>query len=195
MEKQLSNTTENLIHFLQKQNIEQQSTIKQLALQIESLRHRLDKMLHLLYGTKSEKKASSTTDDNSHFVLPKQKNQSSTQSKNGRGALPKDLPRVSIQHDIAEDKRYCDCCGIPWHCIGQVVTEQLEFKPAEFFVKEHVRYKYACRACESVFIADLPPQPIDKGLAGWGISGDCHQQVSRCLTALSATTAFCTSWN
>jgi transposase len=37
-------------------------------------------------------------------------------------------------------------------------------------VLRHVRFRYACRACqEHVAIADKPPQPIDKGLPGPGL--------------------------
>lgn len=59
---------------------------------------------------------------------------------------------------------------MPLKRIGQCVTEQLEFKPAQFYVKKHVRHKYACPCCKgNVETAELPPQPIEKGLPGPGL--------------------------
>jgi transposase len=54
--------------------------------------------------------------------------------------------------------------------IGEETSEQLDYHPASLFVVEHVRPKYACRRCAGeVVIADMPNQPIDKGLAGPGL--------------------------
>src|SRR5262249_20244364 len=54
--------------------------------------------------------------------------------------------------------------------MGKVVTEQLEFKPGELYVIEHVRIKYGCQRCKGEIVtASLPPQPIDKGLPGAGL--------------------------
>jgi len=163
-----------LLQLLQEQQLMNQKLLQQneqLQARIEQLQHQLEKLFYLLYGTKSEKQPISeakTTKKSDERPVFRQKDRSGP-TPNGRGRLPEALPRVSIEHDIEEKKRYCQACGLRWHRLGQVVTEQLDFKPAEFFVKEHVRYKYACRGCESVFIADCPVQPIDKGLAGAGV--------------------------
>jgi transposase len=54
--------------------------------------------------------------------------------------------------------------------IGEEVSEQIEYQPAEFYIIEHVRPKYACKHCEGqVVVADKPSQPIEKGLAGPGL--------------------------
>jgi transposase len=61
-------------------------------------------------------------------------------------------------------------CGGERTCIGHEVREQLEFIPASLVVLEHIRPKYACRACEAnVVIAERLPEPIDKGLPGPGL--------------------------
>ena len=67
-------------------------------------------------------------------------------------------------------ERLCPECGDMRHEIGVQTTEQYDYKPAEVFVVEHQRVKYACRCCAGhVAIAPKPPQPLDKGLPGPGL--------------------------
>jgi transposase len=54
--------------------------------------------------------------------------------------------------------------------IGAEETEKLEYVPASFYVKKYVRYKYACKDCEShISVGQLPAMAIDKGIAGEGL--------------------------
>lgn len=88
----------------------------------------------------------------------------------GRQELPPDLPRERIEHDLSEDQKPCPGCGELRQRIGCETSEQLEFVPASLKVLEHVRHKYACKACqEHVAIADAPSRPIEKGLPGPGL--------------------------
>lgn len=88
----------------------------------------------------------------------------------GRRPLPRNLPRVQVLHELPEAERACPCCGEVRQEMGRETSEQLEYIPATLKVIEHVRVKYACRACEQeVTIAPKPPQPIDKGLPGPGL--------------------------
>jgi transposase len=95
--------------------------------------------------------------------------------KHGRQQLPDHLPRIEIEHDLADDEKPCPCCGEVRQRIGREVSEQLEYLPASFKVLRHVRHTYACKRCETTAIdprivtAAKPPQPIDKGLAGPGL--------------------------
>lgn len=97
-------------------------------------------------------------------------------SKPGRRPLPEHLPRVTIVHDVAEADKRCGC-GAEKPCIGQEVSEQLEYEPARLYVVQHVRPKYACRKCEgvedaenpTVVIAPPPPQIIPKGIPAPGL--------------------------
>ena len=81
-------------------------------------------------------------------------------------------------HDVPPEQRACPDCGGERTCIGQDVREQLEYIPASLVVLEHIRPKYACRACEAnVVIAERLPEPIDKGLPGPGLLA--HVAVSK----------------
>ena len=93
----------------------------------------------------------------------------------GRNPLPEHLPRIDIEHDLAEEEKPCPCCGQLRCQIGQEISEQLEYLPASFKVLRHIRPKYACRNCDAagnspqIVAAAKPPQPLDKGLAGPGL--------------------------
>lgn len=68
-------------------------------------------------------------------------------------------------------------CGCQLTRIGEVIAEQLDIEPAKAWVLQHVRFKYACRACEgadhdrpAVVTAPLPAQPLPKSNASPGLA-------------------------
>ncbi len=85
----------------------------------------------------------------------------------GRNKLPAELPRVEHRHEPAS----CTCgqCGRDLVKIGEDVSEQLDVEPARFFVHRHIRPQYACRGCETITAAPIPPAVIDGGLAAPGL--------------------------
>ncbi|MCG7887016.1 MAG: IS66 family transposase [Candidatus Thiodiazotropha taylori] len=90
-------------------------------------------------------------------------------SKPRRQALPAELPRIIIEHDLPEAKKVCSC-GCQRTEMGEERSEQLDIIPAKIQVLVHVRKKYACKACEEgVVTAPLPPQPIPKSNASPGL--------------------------
>jgi transposase len=88
-------------------------------------------------------------------------------SRAGRQPLPAHLPRIEHRHE----PELCTCghCGRDLVKIGEDVTEQLDVEPAKFFVHRHIRPQYACRACETITAAPIPPAVIDGGLAAVGL--------------------------
>ena len=166
--------------------------------QLEALRHRMeaekkaeiDAILRRFYGPKSERfdprqlllfglrvdampldEPSIEEESGEPLVTRRVRNR----HKHGRQQLPDHLPRIEIEHDLADDRKACPCCGEMRQRIGAEVSEQLEYLPASFKVLRHVRHKYACKRCEQeatatpISTAAKPPQPIDKGLAGPGL--------------------------
>lgn len=85
----------------------------------------------------------------------------------GRQPLPPELPRIEHRHEPAS----CQCgqCGAALVKIGEDVSEQLDVEPARFFVHRHIRPQYACRPCETVTAAPIPPAIIDGGMAAVGL--------------------------
>jgi transposase len=85
----------------------------------------------------------------------------------GRQPLPEHLPRIEHRHEPAS----CTCgqCGNDLTKIGEDINEQLDVEPARFFVHHHIRPQYACRTCETITAAAIPPAVIDGGLAAVGL--------------------------
>lgn len=69
-------------------------------------------------------------------------------SKPGRKPLPAELPRIRVEHDLADEDKHCPC-GCALSAIGDVTSEQLDIVPARVRVLVNVRKQYACRQCES----------------------------------------------
>ncbi len=82
----------------------------------------------------------------------------------GRQALPKNLQRERIVHDLAEEEKHCAACQKDLRPIGEETSERYEYIPAQLKVVEDVCKKYACDC--TVRTATKPPQPIEKSTAG-----------------------------
>lgn len=85
----------------------------------------------------------------------------------GRQPLPDHLPRIEHHHE--PESRTCGTCGGELVKIGEDISEQLDVEPARFFVHRHIRPQYACRPCETVSAAPIPPTVIDGGMAAVGL--------------------------
>jgi transposase len=80
------------------------------------------------------------------------------------------LPHIRIEHDLPEGEKTCSCCGGPKQKIGEDLSRELDFTPAQLNVKVHVLPKYACPKCrEGVASPPVPPKPIPGGIAGAGL--------------------------
>src|ERR1700738_2934722 len=65
----------------------------------------------------------------------------------GRKKLSTDLPRVDVVHDLPADEKICATDGTALERIGEEISEQLDFKPAQVRVIRNIRPKYACPCC------------------------------------------------
>lgn len=85
---------------------------------------------------------------------------------NGRLLDLSKLPRHRFYHQLSEEDKSCKTCHNLLTEIGQDVSEQLEVLPLRLYIAEHIRYKYACRNCETIEMAPKEKAPIPKSLAG-----------------------------
>jgi len=125
------------------------------------------------------------TDADHSIIVPAHK-----RKKRGRKPLPENLPRVEIIHDLDEEEKVCPC-GAPLSRIGQDTCEKLDYVPARVRVLRHVRFKYACKACQgveddgpTVKIAPAPVQLIEKSMATEGLLA--HIAVSKFTDVVKA---------
>jgi transposase len=84
-----------------------------------------------------------------------------------RQPLPPKLPRVEERIEPASCT--CSACGGELHCIGEEVSEKLDVKPIEFFVRKIIRAKLACRGCETIHTPPALPALIERGIAAPGL--------------------------
>ncbi|UCF41674.1 MAG: IS66 family transposase [Gemmatimonadota bacterium] len=182
------------IEDLEKKNAALREQVQSLEHENQRLQKHLRLLLHQHYGRRSEKRAADQLElfldeavaeareavavqfgPAGDAAAPKRRSR-----RNGRKPLPKHLRRERIELDVPAEDKTCAGCGEARVPIGEARTEQLEVIPAIFLVKEFVRPKYACRTpgCTGgVAMADLPPQPIEKGRPGPGLLA--HVAVSK----------------
>jgi transposase len=81
-----------------------------------------------------------------------------------RGPLPAHLPRERV---VLASPSSCPCCGSEkLSILGEDVTETLEIVPRKFFVRQTVRERWSCRACEKITQPPAPFHVIARGRAG-----------------------------
>lgn len=86
--------------------------------------------------------------------------------RGGRKKLSAALPRIEVVHDLPPEQKVCAHDGAAFERIGEEISEQLDFKPAQMRVIRNIRPKYACPCCHSsVAIAPVPLQLFPKSLA------------------------------
>jgi transposase len=149
---------------------------EQLQAQNLQLMHRLSQLERMIFGRKSERFIADVpgqptlfSDLEAPVVVPEvEKEQITYERKKGKGVekfhpgrneLPASLPREEVFIEPEED-----VTGMI--CIGQDVTEELDYTPGKLFVRRYVRNRYARPGGEGIVQAKLPPRPIDKGIPG-----------------------------
>jgi len=84
----------------------------------------------------------------------------------GRQELPTGLARVERVIACTPEQCTCKACGQAKAVIGYDVSEQLDVKPAQYFVMVTKREKRACKHCEEggVAAAPVPERIVEKSL-------------------------------
>lgn len=95
-------------------------------------------------------------------------------SEENRQKLPEHLKRVVEVVELPESERVCDECGSGLVEIGEEITEELEYVPATFYVRQIHRKKYACKKdpLHGVYRARMPERLIPKGIPGPTLLGN-----------------------
>jgi transposase len=157
--EQLPNDLDALKHLV----VELVATLHQERHRSEQLEQRLHLLVQRLFGPRSER-------FNPHQLLlfaeglqgeesPTRPSPDATRSPeagqdapkrrcrpHGRRRLPEDLPRQEVHHQLSEAERLC-LCGQMRIDIGTHSSEQLDWRPASYFVWQHLVHKYLCPHC------------------------------------------------
>ena len=81
-----------------------------------------------------------------------------------RGPLPEHLPRERV---VIPAPQACPCCGADkLSKLGEDITETLDVIPRQFIVRQTVRERFSCRACETITQPPAPFHVIARGRAG-----------------------------
>jgi hypothetical protein len=107
----------------------------------------------------------------------------------GRNPMPDDLHREQHVLDVAESEKICSCGNEKKH-IGDEVTEELEYKPAVFFVNQFIRPKYACPLAPTTASPRLN-YPSDPSTRVW--PGPGYSPIS--LSANMSIICPCIAWS
>jgi transposase len=157
-----------------------------------TLRHQLDILCQRLFGKKSER----VSPDQLRLAFAQLANEPGAVAEpvemdsgerpgrprrrsrpTGRQPLPAQLPRDRVEIDVPDADKIC-ACGHAKTRIGESVAEKLEYVPASLRVVATARFKYACPRChDGVVEAPVPPQAVEKSLAGAGLLA--HVVVSK----------------
>lgn len=162
-----------------------ESKLSQKDFDIAYYKDQIAKLQRMLFGQKRERFESAP--DGHQMTLPfelepeviaqrqeeiKQKIQyvRSRPNHKGRAKLPEHL-------EVEEVKIYPQGDLSQMVCIGEEITEELEFTPAKFYIKRYIRYKYAPKSgvktsekekgdkeSTAIKIGALPSRVIDKGI-------------------------------
>jgi len=153
------------------------SSKEKLISTIILLQEELAQLKRMIFGTKSERFIPSVVAGQASLgfdveaVMPAvvkqaisytREQQRGNKVHTGRLPIPSYIERIKIE--VAPEETVT---GLK--CIGEEVTEELEYKAASFYVNQYIRKKYAKANGEGIIIGSLPSRPIEKGIAGAGL--------------------------
>lgn len=168
----------------QSQSAEHAAQVRRLELEIAHWKELVRRMRLAKYGRKSEKLTEAQLEllDQEPTVaeaeveqeaeLPQAQKEevvrqvSSRRAHPGRAELPAHLPRVVVTLVCTPEQCHCGQCGRETTVMGYDEREELDVKPAEFFVKVVRQEKRVCRDCPDQGVetaAGLGPRIREKG--------------------------------
>jgi transposase len=153
---------------------EQSDELRARSQRIEHLKLMVEKLRHVIFGTKSEKiilqleqmelELEDRETTQAGLEAAAERVSPAPKARVERKPLPEHLPREAVTH--APNRDGCPDCGGPLRQFGEDISEQLEYIPDTFKVIRHVRPKFSCSGCDRVVEAPAPSRPIERGLAG-----------------------------
>ena len=142
------------------------------------LQRQLEWFKRHVFGKRTERLV---TDPSQLSLLPQEETLAAEESKQeisaharkkhpGRREIPEDVPKERIEY--LPEVTTCGGCGKELSRIGEEITKELDYQPANLLLREHVRVKLACQCCKSGVMIGVLPRAIpliEKGRVGPGL--------------------------
>jgi len=187
---------------LREKFLQAEKTISETQFKILKLETELAQLKRMIFGSRSERFVPAVPPEQTSLGLETEtieaeppvtetitytRKKKESSKPRGRQPLPAHLERVKIVIEPDED-----VSGLK--CIGEEITEELEYEPGKLFVNQYVRPKYikpeAEDGSQKVLIGELPSRPIEKGIPGPGLLTQilidkyvdhlpCYRQIQR----------------
>jgi transposase len=149
---------------------------QELRRENELLRQKIDLLVRRVFGSSSEKldrnqlellQLPEPTPVESPWPAPEKQLRLPIPRRQRTPRLPENLPVLEEVIDPEPVKQQPEA----WRCIGQEVSEQLDYEPARFLRRRTVRRKYVHRKQrdQAPVIADLPERLLDRSLPAPGL--------------------------
>ncbi len=164
---------------LEEEKVRLEEMFSALEQKYELTKYDMEYLKHQLYGSKSERfiaedpgqlklqlegMAEAMQQDQEREKIAYERRKAKKEEKPGHGRLP--LPsHLRREEIIIEPEGLAEGSKK----IGEEITEILEYKQAEIYVKKYIRPKYAMADESGIKVATLPSLPIPKGNAGPGL--------------------------
>jgi transposase len=148
---------------LKRMIVELLATLRERTHDLEEARQRLQQLVQRLYGPRRERfnpaqlllfsEINNAAPTATTEPAPPESSQEKAGHKrcrpHGRRRLPQDLPRQVVHHELTEAERRCPCGHLRIDIGAESGGEQLDWRPASYFVWQHVIHKYLCPNCAS----------------------------------------------
>ncbi len=114
---------------------------------------------------------------------PEDRRRKAREKRAAAAQTQRELPEVEISHPVAPEQEQCPSCNGPFRDLGEgEVSFEIEYVPARFVRRRHIRQKRVCRCGDMIVVADAPSRVADGILYGPGLHAHCA--VSKCADAL-----------
>jgi len=178
------NDFEKKVHTIEQEKESILKKFQDILEKFSSMKFELTQLRRLVYGSKKERfvsnqengqmslpfevetKTSSDEEQSTEEIAFKRRKPKKRNHK-GRLPLPDHLPVEEIFIEPEEDTT-------EMKCIGQEITDELEYEAAILKIKRYIRNKYALPDNEGIITGNLPTRPIDKCIAGPGLLAHIH---------------------
>ena len=167
-----------------------QQTLQQLQETVAALRADLAKrdgelaeLRRMLFGKRRERMPPIEREIAKKSADPEARKEKARQRRVAAAQRKRELPEVEIIHPVDPEREKCLGCDGPFRDLGAgEASFEIEYVPARFVRRRHVRQKRVCRCGDTIVVGEAPNRVADAVLYGPGLHAHCV--VSKCADAL-----------